>query len=138
MPNGIIKRKGHFKSDEAAKEFVDSWNRAFRKKRGTAVLEDDFEFMKLQMNNDESQFLETRKQQRSVIAGAWGVPPHLVGDLERATFSNIEHLSIEFVTAAVLPYLTCICQAVDRDLIPDEEILDGGFLQLRQVVAARR
>ena len=127
IPNGILMRDGHFKKPEDKKRFVESWNAAFRKKRGTALLEDGFKFEQIQMNNEESQFLETRKHQRSVIAGAWGFPPHLVGDLERATFSNIEHMSLDFVNFALGPVLKCISDAINRDLLTDAEVEAGRF-----------
>ena len=75
----------------------------------------------LQLTNEESQFLQTRKHQRTVIAGAFGIPPHRIGDLERATFSNIEHQALEFVTYALMPYLVAIESAIWRDLIPDPQ-----------------
>lgn len=125
IPNGIITRKGKFKDEEAASRFKRSWNAAFRKKRGTAVLEEGWEFKPVQMNNEESQFLETRKHQRNVIAGALGVPPHLVGDLERATFSNIEHQALEFVSFTLAPYLEAIEAAIARDLLPTNDVSRG-------------
>ncbi len=118
IPNVVLSMEGHFKDEDAAKKFKESWQKAFgNKKRGTAVLEDGLKVEPLQMNNEESQFLETRKLQRSVISGAWGVPPHMVGDLERATFSNIEEQTLSMLMGTLQPYLECITDAVDRDLI---------------------
>lgn len=77
------------------------------------------------IENDKAQFLETRKLQRSVIAGAFGVPPHLVGDLERSTFSNIEHQSLEFVEKVVLPYVRLFESAMERDLLTDDDRRSG-------------
>ncbi len=121
MPTGIIERPGHFKDEEALERFKTMWNAAFQKKRGTAVLEEGWKFNPVQMSNEESQFLETRKHQRTVIAGAYGIPPHKVGDLERATFSNIEEMALDFVMSAMRPYLTCIEAAIARDFLTDEE-----------------
>jgi phage portal protein BeeE len=53
------------------------------------------------MTAEQAQFLETRKFQRNEIAAMFGVPPHKIGDLERATFSNIEHQAIEVVTDTI-------------------------------------
>ncbi len=124
IPNGIITRKGHFKDEESQKRFGRLWNDAFKKQRGTAILEEGWDFKTVQMTAEESQFLETRKHQRTVIAGAWGVPPHKVGDLERATFSNIEELSLDWVMNALRPYLACIEDAVARDFLTSAEIAD--------------
>ena len=121
MPTGIIERPGHFKDEESLDRFKKMWNAAFQKKRGTAVLEEGWKFNPVQMSNEESQFLETRTYQRTVIAGAYGIPPHKVGDLERATFSNIEEQSLDFVMGAMRPYLTSIEAAVSRDFLTEEE-----------------
>lgn len=66
----------------------------------------------LTIPNEQAQFLETRKYQLGEIARIWRVPPHKIGDLERATFSNIEHQGIEWVTDGVMPYTTRIEAAV--------------------------
>ena len=126
IPNVILTKEGRFKDEDSIKRLKKSWDDAFgNRKRGTAVLEDGIKVEKVQMSNEESQFLETRKFQRSVIAGAFGIPPHMIGDLERATFSNIEELDIDFVRHALRPHLTCIEQAVDRDLLGDVQLGRG-------------
>ncbi len=129
VPNVILKHPTHFRSAEQVDEFRKSWDKAFRKRRGTAVLEDGMELEVVQMNNEESQFLETRKFQRSVIAGAFGVPPHAIGDLERATFSNIEQMSLNFVVHTLAPYLECIESAIMRDLLSRQEVERGMLAQ---------
>lgn len=83
----------------------------------------------LNIENDKAQFLETRKLQRSVIAGAFGVPPHLVGDLERSTFSNIEHQSLEFVEKVVLPYARIFESAMERDLLTADDRSGGVVIR---------
>jgi HK97 family phage portal protein len=87
----------------------------------TAVLEDGMTFTPVTMNSSDAQFLETRKYQRAEIASIFRVPPHLIGDLDRATFSNIEHQSIEFVTHSLLPWVRRWEAVVSRDLITEEE-----------------
>ena len=62
---------------------------------------------------NEAQFIETRKFQVSEIARAFGVPPHLIGDLDKATFSNIEHQAIEFAQYSLQPWMTQIEQAIN-------------------------
>lgn len=83
----------------------------------------------VKMENDKAQFLETRRMQRSVIAGAFGVPPHLVGDLERGTFSNIEHQSQEFQEKVILPYVQMIEDAMERDLLTVEDRNSGVIVR---------
>lgn len=91
----------------------------------------------LTIENDKAQFLETRKLQRSVIAGAFGVPPHLVGDLDRATFSNIEQQSAEFVEKVVLPYCRMFESAMERDLLTAEDRAGGVIVRFNLDAALR-
>lgn len=91
----------------------------------------------LAIENDKAQFLETRKLQRSVIAGAFGVPPHLVGDLDRATFSNIEQQSAEFVEKVVLPYCRMFETAMERDLLTAEDRAQGVVVRFNLDAALR-
>lgn len=87
----------------------------------TALLEEGTTFNKIAMSSDDAQFLETRKYQRSEIAGLFRVPPHKIGDLEKATFGNIEEQNIQFATDGVQPLATRIEQAVRRDLFSRED-----------------
>jgi HK97 family phage portal protein len=66
------------------------------------LLEEGMKWHQVGLSNEDAQFIETRKLSRSVIAGAFRIPPHLIGDLERATFTNIEHQGIEYVTRALM------------------------------------
>ena len=91
----------------------------------------------VKMENDKAQFLETRKLQRSVIAGAWGVPPHLVGDLERGTFSNIEHQSQEFHQKVMLPYIDMIERAMERDLLTADDRAQGVVIRFNMDASLR-
>lgn len=87
----------------------------------TAVLEEGMKFEKISMTGEDAQFLETRKYQRSEIASIFRVPPHMIGDLEKATFSNIEQQSLEFVTQCLMPWLVRIEKAIKRDLLDPKE-----------------
>jgi HK97 family phage portal protein len=72
------------------------------------ILEGGLDWVQVSITPEAAQFLETRKYQRSEIAGIFRVPPHMIGDLEKATFSNIESQGLEFVTHSLMPYLTRI------------------------------
>ena len=74
-----------------------------------------------QHSNDAAQFLETRKFQVTEICRIFRVPPHMIGDLERATFSNIESQNISFAVHTIRPWLVRIEQAMDRALFPENE-----------------
>ncbi len=116
IPNVIITRPGRFKDESAFQKFKDAWQRVFRR-GGTAVLEEGWKAEALQLSNEQSQFLETRKLQRAIISGAFNVPPHRIGDLERATFSNIEESGLEFVQYTLAPWISAIEKAANRDLL---------------------
>lgn len=77
------------------------------------------------IEHDKAQFIETRKYQRTVIAGAFGVPPHLVGDLERATFNNVEQQDQDFTLGVVLPVAQAFEAAMERDLLTDQDRRGG-------------
>ena len=82
-----------------------------------AVLEQGLKWQAVGMSSEDAQFLETRKYQRSEVAGLFRVPPHLIGDLERATFTNIEQQGLDFITGGLMPYLTRIEQRVAFQLL---------------------
>ncbi len=87
----------------------------------TAVLEEGMKFSKVAMTADDSQFLETRKYQRSEIAAIFRVPAHMINDLEKATFANIEQMSLEFVNFSLMPWLVRIEKSIKRDLMTPQE-----------------
>lgn len=88
----------------------------------TVLLEEGMEWVKVTMTAEDAQFLESRKFQRSEIAGFYRVPSHMINDLERATFSNVEHLDLAFVKHSLTPWLVNIEQALKKDLMtPDEK-----------------
>ena len=71
--------------------------------------------------NNEAQFLETRKFQIEEIARLYRVPLHMIGDLEHATFSNVEHLSLDFVKYTLDPWLVRWEQGMQKALLSDSE-----------------
>ena len=73
------------------------------------------------MSNKDAQFLELYQFTQEQICKIFRVPPHMIGDLRRATFSNIEHQSLEFLNYTLSPYLTAFEQAVWSDLLTEEE-----------------
>lgn len=121
-----------FESPEQRQIFIDSFQQAFgagKRFRGM-VLPGGMEAKDpVKVENDKAQFLETRKLQRNVIAGAFGVPPHLVGDLERGTFTNIEHQSQEFKEKVVLPVCRSFEAAMERDLLTDDDRRAGVVIR---------
>src|SRR5574343_831665 len=88
----------------------------------TAVLPGGITYKPVGISNENAQFLESRAFSRTEICGMFRVPPHKVGDLSRATFSNIEHQALEFVTDSLLPRLVRWEQAIGRDLLDDPDL----------------
>jgi len=87
--------------------------------------------------NEKGQFSETRQQQRSIIAGGFGVPPHLVGDLSKGTFNNIENQSLEFVMNVILPYVRRFESAMEYDLLTPEDRAGGVIIRFNLEGALR-
>jgi HK97 family phage portal protein len=85
------------------------------------ILEGGLDWFQTTMSSEDAQFLETRKYQRSEICGLYRVPPHMVADLEKATFSNIEHQSLDFVQHTLMPYLTRIEQRFNKCLLQKDK-----------------
>lgn len=105
---------------EQVTAFKDAWedHHAGRNKHHRpAVLPGGAKLAQLTIPPEHAQFIETRKFQLGEIARIFRVPPHMIGDLDRATFSNIEHQSIEFVVHSLRPWLVRIEQVLDR-LLP--------------------
>jgi HK97 family phage portal protein len=123
--------QGH-KTDEDRQRFIEEFQAAYRGKgRFRAMLLPRGIEAKdpIPMDNDKAQFLQTRKYQRTVIAGGLGVPPHHVGDLERATFNNVEQQSLDFDINCVLPYARIFEAAMERDLLTDDDRAGGIIIR---------
>jgi HK97 family phage portal protein len=118
-PGGVLEHPGIL-TDEAYKRLKESWSErhaGLSNAHKPAILEEGLKWTALGMSNEDAQFLETRKYQVTDIARIFRVPPHMVNDLDRATFSNIEQQSIDFVVNTLRPWLVRIEQAISRDLI---------------------
>jgi HK97 family phage portal protein len=87
----------------------------------TVLLEEGTTYAKTGMTADEAQFLESRKFSRGDIAGIFRVPPHKIGDLEHATFTNIEQQSIEYGTDSLMPRAVRLEARIARSLIAPRE-----------------
>ncbi len=98
---------------------MDTYREALTKDKAFNILVADkgLKFNPTSSNAQQAQFIENRKFQISEASRIFRVPPHMLGDLERATFSNIEHQSIEFVTFAAMPWLKRWEMAINTQLI---------------------
>lgn len=94
------------------------------------ILEEGLKFNRIPMPLRDAQFIEGRKFTKDDICGLFRVPPHMIANLERATFSNIEHLSIEFVTYTLLPYLVAWEKTIAWRLLTRRERDQGYFAKI--------
>ena len=120
-PSGILEYPGTVKEPDKVRE---SWNAGFGGSSNAhkiAVLEEGMKYTPISISPNEAQFLETRKFQINEIARIFRVPPHMVGDLEKSSFSNIEQQSLEFVKYTLEPWLVRWEQAMQRSLIPQDD-----------------
>lgn len=133
-PGGWIEYPGQFKDQATKQNWRDSWQKmqggANRGK--VAVLERGMKFHELGLNNADSQFIEGRGLKVADIARIFRVPPHMIGDLSRATFSNIEQQSIDFWTGTMLPYAELWESSIETFLLGQglpgaEDDLDAEF-----------
>ena len=111
-------------SDPAAARLKESFEETYSgvdNAHKVALLEEGTKFNKVGMSAEDAQFIESRKLSRSEIAGIFRVPPHKIGDLDRATFSNIEHQSIEYLTDSLLPRLRRWEGRIAKDLVPPKD-----------------
>lgn len=95
----------------------------------TAVLWEGMDVTKLPFSPEDSQFLATRQHNIEEIARWYGVPPHMIQHLLRATFSNISHQSIEFVVYSLMPWLQMIEAELDRKLLTEQERAEGYYFR---------
>ena len=116
---GVLKMPSHLKDDAAREKLMKSWKEAYSGIKNafkTALLEDGLEWQSLGMSSEDAQFIEARKMQIAEIARIFGVPLHMLSDLDRSTNNNIEHQGIEFVIHTIRPGAVRWEQAIKRDL----------------------
>lgn len=118
-PPFIIKHPGNFKDADSKKNFLAAIKRWWggSNRHSPAVLEYGMDITKIGVNNEEAQFLETRQELDKNIARIWRMPPHKVGIMADATFSNIEQQSLEFVSDCLMPWLRLVELSVAKNLI---------------------
>lgn len=120
-PGGVLEHPGVLKDP---KKVRDSWNDVYRGSNNAhkvAVLEEGMKYQQIGIPPEEAQFLETRKFQINEIARLYRIPPHMVGDLEKSSFSNIEQQSLEFVKYTLDPWVIRWEQALQRSLFLPKE-----------------
>ena len=120
-PGGVLEHPGVVKDPARIRE---SWNAVYQgsgNAHRVAVLEEGMKFQSIGIPPEQAQFLETRKFQINEIARIFRIPPHMIGDLEKSSFSNIEQQSLEFVMYTLDPWVVRWEQAIQRALFSESE-----------------
>lgn len=123
-PSGVLEHPGVIKDPSKVRE---SWNNTFggsANANKVAVLEEGMKYTPISISPEQAQFLETRKFQIDEIARIFRIPPHMIGDLEKSSFSNIEQQSLEFVKYTLDPWVSRWEQSMKRALFSDAEKKD--------------
>lgn len=121
--DGVLEHPSRL-SPDAAKSLQEQWDKSYHgidKAHRTAVLWEGMKYNRIGIPPEEAQFVETRKLQRTEIASIYRIPPHMIGDLEKATFSNISEQSIEFLRYTMAPWLRRWEQELTAKLLSEEE-----------------
>ena len=120
-PSGVLEHPGTIKDPKRVR---DAWQSQFGGSSNSgkvAVLEEGMKYTPISISPEQAQFLETRKFQINEIARIFRVPPHMVGDLEKSSFSNIEQQSLEFVKYTLDPWVIRWEQSMQRALFTTDE-----------------
>ena len=121
QPSGVLEHPGTIKDPQRVR---DSWMSQFGGSANSnkiAVLEEGLKYTPISISPEQAQFLETRKFQLDEIARIFRVPPHMIGDLEKSSFNNIEQQSLEFVKYTLDPWVSRWEQSMVRSLLSREE-----------------
>ncbi len=121
QPSGVLEHPGVLKDPARIRE---NWSQVYggpNNAHKVAVLEEGMQYKAISLPPEDSQFLSTRQFGVNEICRIFRVPPHMVQDLEHATFSNIEHQSIDFVVHTLTPWLVRFEQAIIKDLLLEGE-----------------
>ena len=120
-PSGVLEHPGTLKDPSKIREAWQSQFGGSQNSGKVAVLEEGMKYTPISISPEQAQFLETRKFQINEIARIFRVPPHMVGDLEKSSFSNIEQQSLEFVKYTLDPWVVRWEQSIMRTLLSPTE-----------------
>jgi HK97 family phage portal protein len=129
-PTGVLKHPGEL-GKEARGRVAASWTAAHgRGQRGAiAILEEGLEYQAISITPENLQFIETLKLKRTDIAGIFRVPPHMIGDLDKATFSNIEHQDLGFAKHTLTPQCERLEQVIIDGMLTEVERKRGIYVE---------
>jgi HK97 family phage portal protein len=114
----------------SVKALIDDFEQLYRGNENahkTAVLPGGIKFKETTINMEDAQWIEAKKATAREICGILGVPPHKIGDLADATFSNVESENVSYVVNSLTPWLVCLEQVINRDLLGNDPELYVKF-----------
>ncbi len=128
-PTGVFTYPSTLKTDryEQLKRDLRAQYAGLNNAHAPMLLEGGLKFERISIPPEDAQFIATREFQKTEIATIFGVPPHMIADLERATNNNIEHQGMEFVTYCLMPYIVRIEQQFNQKLLRYDEQSDMYF-----------
>lgn len=121
-PGGVLEHPGRLKDDKMIDSLRAQWDdihKGLDNAHRIAILEEGMQYKQIGIPPEDAQFLETRAFQRQEMAAIFGVPPHKIGSMENATFSNIEHQAQEFYTDTLLYWFSLWEQTIKMQVIPE-------------------
>ena len=124
QPGGVLEYPGQLKKEQVDR-IRSSWTDMHAgptNANKVAVLEEGMKYTAIGIPPDQLQYIETQKFSVEQIARIFGVPPHLIGAMDKPTYASVEQQSIEFVRYTLLPYVRCLEQSVDKALVPEPEV----------------
>lgn len=122
-PGGVLEHPGKLSTPayDRLKASIEQEHQGLTNAHRMMILEEGMKWNQVGINPDDAQFLESRKFSVTEIARLFNLPPHLLRDLERATFANIEHQGIDFVVNSLRPWLVRFEQRMAIDLLSDSD-----------------
>lgn len=131
-PAGIISVKNQL-NDESWGRLKSMWQKATAALRSqenkTMLLPAELDYKALTVSPVDAQIIDMSKLNRSMIAGIFNVPAHMINDLEKATFSNITQQAIQFVRYTIMPWVTNWEQELNRRLFTRAELAAGYYVR---------
>lgn len=124
VPRGVLKTSKTVTAEQKSK-MRRSWAEVHTRPNDIAVLDEDYEFKPIDINNEDRQFLQSRSFQVVEVARWFGVPPHMLAELKDANYATTEHLGSEFKTLTLQPWVNRWEQELTRKLLTPEERTSG-------------
>jgi HK97 family phage portal protein len=133
--SGVITRPKEstgIKDQGAIDKLLADWKRKYSGSENAgevALLQEGMEFKQLSMSNEDAQLIEARGYGVRDVARIYGIPPHKLGDMGGATFSNIEQQALEFVIFTLMPWIKRHEEAMERDFLTADDRASGLYIQ---------